>query len=99
MEHRLRVQPKATAKTLPARTDAQTETDWRDPWAATEQARRTLHDAQTAKPDFLADIHKVSRRITDEINADPMEVQKLRKARQEAREGRTSPRRNGTKSN
>jgi len=90
MVDHLRVRNSDTAKRLPDRTENQSETDWRDPWTATEEARRTVP--------FLADLHKVSRRITDEINADPLEVQKLRKAREDAREGKASPRSDDTKS-
>ena len=84
--------------TVPNRPDAESETEWRDPWAVAQEIRATL--PKPARNEFLVDLSRVSHRITDEINADPVEAQKLRKARQEAREGKTFPRSRskGTKS-
>jgi hypothetical protein len=43
------------------------------------------------------DAHAVGRRITEEINADPEEVKRLRKARRNARAGKTFPRHSDTR--
>jgi hypothetical protein len=62
--------------TLRPKRDGDTETAWADPWEATEPAREVV----------------MGRQITDAINADPAEVEILRKARQEVRAGRRYPR-------
>src|SRR5215472_18833782 len=67
------------------------ETDWRDPWKATEEARRTIF----TKEDFLRDLETVSRHITNEINKDPKEVAKLRKSIAQAKSGQRRPYRTG----
>lgn len=69
-------------RTLPPKRAEDTETSWADPWKATEPAREAV----------------AGRLITDAINSDPAEVERLRKARRDAREGRRSPRRDATKS-
>ena len=79
--------PRTTLPTLPPKRAEESETAWADPWKATQPAR----EAMVAE--------EMGRRITDEINRDPAEVERLRKTRRDVREGRRSPRRAGTKSN
>lgn len=74
-------------RTLPPKRPGDDETAWADVWEATQPAR----EAMVAR--------EWGRRITDEINRDPAEVERLRKARRDVREGRRSPRRAGTRSN
>jgi hypothetical protein len=45
----------------------------------------------------LPDVLAVGRRITEEINADPAEVTRLRRSRKNARAGKTYPRHSDTK--
>jgi hypothetical protein len=52
-------------------TSGDSETDWREPWAAADKARRQV----------------MGRLVTAAINADPVEVARLRKARAEAWSG------------
>jgi hypothetical protein len=81
---------------LPKRPD-DTQTAWEDPWAAARKARQELEEKSGEK--YLPhDAHTVGRRITEEINADPEEVDRLRKARQDARAGKIFPRHADTKS-
>jgi hypothetical protein len=71
-----------------------TQTAWEDPWSATKTARETTpHGAAV-----LREARPVGQRITEEINADPEEVERLRKARRDARDGKTFPRHSDTKS-
>ena len=71
-----KVQPTEKARrllqVLPPKRAEDTETAWADPWAATRSAREVV----------------MGRVITDQIDADPAEVQRLRAARQQARVGR-----------
>lgn len=60
-----------------------TQTAWEDPWAAARKARQEMEE-RSGEP--------VGRRITEEINADPAEVERLRRARREARVRKTFPR-------
>lgn len=80
--------PNAAAKmsTLPPKRAEDDETAWADPWKVTQPER----EAMVAE--------EMGRRITNEINRDPAEVARLRKARRDAREGRRSPRRAASKS-
>ncbi|HUZ52710.1 MAG TPA: hypothetical protein VMU94_09290 [Streptosporangiaceae bacterium] len=74
--------------------DETTQTPWQDPWAATEEARAEL---ASKRPDLLlADPRGVGHRISQEINRDPEEVSRLRKAREDARRGRTFRRHSDT---
>lgn len=67
--------------TLPPKSAEGAETSWADPWAATQPAREAVR----------------GREITDAIDSDPDEVDRLRRARQQAREGRMAPRRRDTR--
>src|SRR5579863_6312789 len=73
--------------TLPPKQPQDTQTAWEDPWKATQAARETLANSQTpyGQGGALADARAVGRRITEEINADPAEVKRLRSARKNAR--------------
>lgn len=62
-------------RTLPPKQSTETETAWVDPWVAAEEAQEKI----------------TGQAITDAINADPEEVALLRAARQQAREGKTTP--------
>jgi hypothetical protein len=57
---------------LPPKREQDSETSWADPWAATRPAQEAV----------------MGREITDAINAEPDEVQRLRIARADARAGR-----------
>jgi hypothetical protein len=85
--------------TLPPKRPQDTQTAWEDPWAATRTARRELASTQTpyGQGGLLADPQAIGRRITEEINADPAEVARLRRARRSARAGKTYPRHSDTK--
>jgi hypothetical protein len=73
------------------------QTAWEDPWAAARKARQELEERSGEK--YLPhSARTVGRRITKEINADPEEVDRLRKAREEARAGKIFPRHDDTKS-
>ncbi|HTX28288.1 MAG TPA: hypothetical protein VME19_14865 [Streptosporangiaceae bacterium] len=76
-----------------------TQTAWEDPWGATQAARQTLADSQTpyGQGGVLPDVRAVGHRITEEINADPAEIERLRTARKNARAGKTFPRHSDTK--
>jgi hypothetical protein len=71
-----------------------TQTAWEDPWSATLEALETTpHGAavrESAPP--------AGQRITQEIDADPEEAERLRQARRDARTGKTFPRHSDTKS-
>jgi hypothetical protein len=76
------------------------ETAWVDPWQATQEAQKTV---VFTRPDFLRDLKQATRhlgtKITEEIDRDPEEVERLRSAIQEADRGQTRPlRRRATKS-
>lgn len=91
----VRIVTDPSAPTLPPKPDSASETDYADPWKATETARREIYTADT----FRADLHKVTGlRITSEIERDPAEVARLRAARSEGREEWASRRRAATKS-
>jgi hypothetical protein len=45
----------------------------------------------------LPDARELGNRITEEINADPAEVERLRSARKSARTGKTFPRHSDTR--
>jgi hypothetical protein len=85
--------------TLPPKRPHDTQTAWEDPWKATQAARETLANSQTpyGRGGALPDARAVGRRITEEINADPAEVERLRSARKNARAGKTFPRHSDTK--
>jgi len=85
--------------TLPPKRPNDTQTAWEDPWAATEEARQTLASSRTpyGRGGVLPDAHGVGRRITEEINADPAEIERLRSARKNARAGKTFPRHSDTR--
>lgn len=84
--------------TLPPRQPGDTQTAWEDPWKATQKVRETLVNSQTpyGQGGALPDARAVGRRITEEINADPTEVERLRSARKAARAGKTFPRHSDT---
>src|SRR5437867_2697984 len=48
-----------------------------------EEHRREAWDRE----DFLQDLHRVTSPMTDAINADPKEAERLRKSREQVREG------------
>jgi hypothetical protein len=73
---------KGSLTILPPKQAEDTETSWVDPWTATQPAREQV----------------MSRQITDEINSNAAEVERLRRARADARAGRRSPRDDVTKS-
>lgn len=78
----LTVRPTKALPTLPPKRPEDTDTPWADPWEASEEAREKITGQQ----------------ITDAINADPAEVELLRKSRKQAREGRRRPWRTATSS-
>jgi hypothetical protein len=82
------------AKRLPRKREEASESRWDDPWGATPETREQIY----TRENFLTDLAIVSQQITDEINRDPKEVARLRKARQQAREGKRRPVRRATKS-
>ena len=93
-------QADAGRKHLPPKTSKHSETAPAiDPWEQTTAAQRA--EVYT-RGKFLADLEKVSARsaqITNEINADPDEVRKLRAALKQADAGKTRPyRKRATKS-
>lgn len=81
-------------KSLPRKSEEASETRWDDPWGATQETREQIY----TRAQFLTDLAIVSQKITDEINRDPREVARLRKSRQQAREGKRRPARRDTKS-
>lgn len=84
MEQPARLTPEesrqTSRQTLPPKRPEDTETAWADPWQATQQAREVV----------------MGRRITDAINADPDEAERLRAARREVRQGLRYPRAAGS---
>ena len=92
--------PASQAQVLPPKRHQDTQTPWEDPWTATEEAREQL--ASTATPYSQESIRRqapdMGQQITDEINSDPAEVERLRAARRSARAGRIYPRHSDTSS-
>ncbi len=87
-----------TLQPLPPKRPEDTQTAWEDPWAAiSPEAWKALEEHADEKIP-VPDAHAVGRRITEEINADPKEVRRLRRARQHARDGKTYPRHDDEKS-
>jgi len=86
-------QPGQPGRLLERSRNSQT-TAWEDPWSATREALETTPHGEAIRKEA----RPVGQRITEEINADPEEVERLRKARKEAREGKTYPRHSDTKS-
>lgn len=84
---------------LPPKRPDDTQTAWEDPWEATQAARARLANSQTpyGQRGIRLDSRAVGHRITEEINADPAEIERLRSARRNARAGRTFPRHSDTK--
>jgi hypothetical protein len=89
----------ATALTLlPPKRPEDTQTAWEDPWEATQAAREKLANSQTLYSQSVrVDARTVGHRITEEINADPAEIERLRSARKDARAGKTFPRHSDTR--
>ena len=86
-------QPTGPDRLLERPGNSQT-TAWEDPWSATREALKTTpHGAAIRKK-----ARPAGQRITEEINADPEGVERLRKARRDAREGKTFPRHSDTRS-
>jgi hypothetical protein len=83
---------------LPPKRPQDTQTAWEDPWAAISPDAWKALEEQAGERGFRPDAHVVGRRITEEINLDPEEVRRLRKARQHARDGKTYPRHDDEKS-
>jgi len=79
-----------TPQTLLLDGEGTTQTPWEDPWEATKKARAEL--AKKRPEVLLADPQSVGHRISQEISRDPEEVIRLRKARTDARHGKTFPR-------
>jgi hypothetical protein len=83
--------------TLPPKRPRETQTAWEDPWTAISQEAWEALEEQTGQRNLAPDAHAVGRRITEEINADPAEVERLRSARKNARAGKTFPRHSDTR--
>jgi hypothetical protein len=83
---------------LPPKRSQDTQTAWDDPWGAISQDAWEALEEQAGAMNLVPDLHEVGRRITEEINSDPEEVARLRKARQDARDGKTYPRHDDEKS-
>src|ERR1041385_4811509 len=83
---------------LPPKRPTDTQTSWEAPWAAAAQSLRDLADTATpfGRGGGLPDANAIGRQITEAINADPDEVERLRSARKSAREGRTYSRHSDT---
>jgi hypothetical protein len=81
-------------RALPPKRPQDTQTAWEDPWAAISPDAWEVLEEKGLLPDARA----VGHRITEEINSDPEEVARLRKARKEARDGKTFPRHDDEKS-
>jgi hypothetical protein len=91
MEYSLTIETRGNnLRTLPPKRPDETQTAWEDPWAAAASARRDLGPGTPYGAEDL-NARAVGHAITAAINADPAEVARLRKARQEAREGKTRP--------
>ena len=71
-----------------------TQTAWGDLWIAVSETLRTPAVASRLRE---ARDQAIGRKITEEINADPAEVARLRRARRNARAGKTYPRHSDTK--
>ena len=84
-------------KILPAKRPEDTSTPWEDPWAAATVAREAL-ESQAGRSYLPPGTPTVGHRITEEIDADPSEVRRLKRARTNARAGRLYPRHSDTKS-
>jgi hypothetical protein len=100
VERQMKAPETAPALTLlPPKRAGDTQTPWEDPWEATQAARARLADSQTpyGQRGILADARAVGHRITEEINADPAEAERLRQARKNARAGKTFPRHSDTR--
>jgi hypothetical protein len=83
---------------LPPKRPEDTQTAWEDPWEATQAAREKLANSQTPySRGIRVDVRTVGHRITEEINADPAEIERLRSARKDARAGKTFPRHSDTR--
>jgi hypothetical protein len=82
--------------TLPPKRPDDTQTAWEDPWAAISKEVWEAQE-QAGGMNLAPDAHAVGRRITEEINADPAEVKRLRSARKNARAGKTFPRHSDTR--
>jgi len=89
MERRLTTKDKHLRPLQPKRPE-ETQTAWEDPWAAAAKAREYLGPETPYGTEDLS-ARAIGRAITAAINADPEEVSRLRRARQEAREGNTRP--------
>ena len=85
-------------RVLPPKRPEDTQTAWDDPWAAISPDAWKAMEEQAGEKGLHPDARAVGRRITEEINADPEEVARLRKARQHARAGKTYPRHDDEKS-
>jgi hypothetical protein len=86
--------------TLPPKGPQDTQTAWEDLWEATKEARQALASTRTPYGQgggVLPDEQAVGHQITQEINADPAEVKRLRRARKNAHAGKTYPRHSDTK--
>jgi hypothetical protein len=97
--HQTREPVTATALTLlPPKRPEDTQTAWEDPWEATQAAREKLANSQTPyRQAIRVDVRTVGHRITEEINAHPAEIERLRSARKDARAGKTFPRHSDTR--
>lgn len=83
---------------LPPKRPQDTQTAWEDPWAAISPDAWGALEEQASEEGLRPDARAVGRRITEEINSDPEEVARLRKARKDARDGKTFPRHDDEKS-
>jgi len=83
---------------LPPKRPQDTQTAWEDPWAAISPAAWEALEEHAAGMNLAPDARAVGHRITEEIDADPAEVRRLRRARTNARAGKTYPRHSDTKS-
>lgn len=73
---------------LPART-AETSQTPTDQWAQTTTTTESTEQEIYSRAKSLFGRQRISRRITDEINSDPDEVQRLLEAEQEVADGKT----------
>jgi hypothetical protein len=81
---------------LPPKRPDDTQTAWEDPWAAISKEAWEAQE-QAGGTNLAPDAHTVGGRITEQINADPAEVKRLRRARKNARAGKTFPRHSDTR--
>jgi hypothetical protein len=77
-----------TQGNLRGKTETDSETRWADLWEATKPTPEGY-----LRGIFLADLAIASRKITDEINADPDEARSLREALRDADAGKAKPHR------